>query len=84
MQFRRNRENFLKKFFFCLSSSVNTHELSKVGQFIIGTSSRINYENTIEFISKNESKSIELYSNYIKFVFFILFLFLKKFPIGFL
>ena len=40
--------------------------MNEAGQFVIGTSNRINYENTVDFIKNNYHKSIELYKNYVK------------------
>lgn len=48
--------------------NVNTLQLNQAGQFIIGTSNRICYENTIEYIKQNQARAIQLHNEYVKSV----------------
>lgn len=48
--------------------NVNTLQLNQAGQFIIGTSNRICYENTLEYIRQNQARAIQLHNEYVKSV----------------
>jgi hypothetical protein len=48
--------------------SVSRIKMNRIGQFVIGTSSNVTYDKTIDFIAKNQAKSVLLFKEYSKYV----------------